>query len=160
MSFADSQELAFVEELRRLTRAWPTQPHDLRMDPPEYEQSMIAWLDICDADENVALLTVGIHVSHGTLRGDQLHNQLLLLPDRPSGLGVSCSGAPERLAVVTDEWLRAILSRPFVRYEWGSPPHIQWRTFFADTGAAIVETRDCPPQGTPPDRTVGVRIRY
>jgi hypothetical protein len=160
MSFANSDELAFAEELRRLTRAWPTQPDDLRIDPPESGQPMIAWLDIRDADEDVVLLTVGVHVSYGSLQGDKLHNQLLRLPDPPTNLAVSCSGTPERLAVVTDQWLWAILSSPFVRHEWGSPPHVKSRTILADTGAGLVETRDCPPQGTPPDRTVDVRIRY
>ena len=157
MSFANTPELAFAEELRRLTRAWQTPPEDLRIEPPKYGQPMIAWLDICDADEDRALLTIGVHVTPGTLKGDKLHNQLFLLPDRPTDLAVTCSGPPELLAAVTDQWLGAILSRPFVRHEWGAPPDVESRTVVADTSEALCQTRDCPPQGTTPERTVDRR---
>lgn len=155
-----SPEFEFATHLRRLTRTWDRPPQNLRIDPPENGFDLIAWLDICDADGPHVLLTIGAHFRDGTLRCDRVHNQLFHLPRHPTELAMRRSGDPAELATATDQWLRSVLARPIIRQEWGDPPIVQSRTRFADTGAGLTETRDCPSPGIKPDRVREVRLWY
>ncbi|MFE2572178.1 hypothetical protein [Streptomyces mirabilis] len=57
-----------------------------------------------------------MHLVDDHVRGDRLHNQLYLLPDRPSLWALDATGSTERLAELAAEWFRAVLDKPIVLY--------------------------------------------
>jgi hypothetical protein len=111
-------ERSFAAALRAHAASWPADPARSRLEPPGDGRPLIAWLDVDAPGERLVLLTVGVHLEQGYLRGDRLHNQLFRLPDRPTSLALEASGTADELAGRAAEWFEAILRRPVVRYEW------------------------------------------
>lgn len=160
LGLTPSSNLTFVEELRRLTNSWEVPPTDLRFDPPTEGGPLIAWLDICDAEQPAVLLTVGVHLTADRLTGDVLHNQLMALPPEPTRFRIEVEGEPEELADAADSWFRRLVAMPFERHEYQTDDRVEHRVVLADTGRGVVQTRDCPPSHTPVDRTSRVVVRY
>ncbi len=160
LGFEDGPDLVFTQELRRLTDRWRTPPEDLRFYPPEHGGPLIAWMDICAADGSGSVLTIGVHFDGESIRGDKLHNQLFHLPATPTDLAIHHQGSPNVLAEAAASWLSEIVDRPLVRHEWDRNERVEYRVVLAATGAGLVETRDCPPPGTRPDRITAVPVRY
>ncbi|MFD2468932.1 hypothetical protein [Amycolatopsis silviterrae] len=132
-------ERRFVEALRVRAAGWPAKPIDSQVDPPSPDLPLVAWLDLSDPAERLVLLTVGVHLDGRTLRGDELHNQLLTLPDVPTSLAFAATGGPSELAASAADWFEAILRRPVVRCEWTHRRQVYACTYlFADTGDRLV----------------------
>jgi hypothetical protein len=129
-------ERAFLTVLRQRTED-RLRPWCIRENPPD--GPLIVGLHV-DAPE-VALLTIGVHLSGGRVRGDRLHNQLNTLPDQPTSLALEVTGLPADLAAHSADWFDSILCRPIVRYEWmlHSGQVYASRYAFADTGEGLVE---------------------
>lgn len=106
--------------------------------------------------------------------GDQVHNQLMLLPAVPTAIELRASGDPASLARVSSDWLQGLLERRYVREEW-----VHRRTVYAHryvvagTGEPLCEAFDyrSAPAGLgsgtsrvaigelgPPDRVVEVEV--
>ncbi|WP_406635942.1 hypothetical protein [Amycolatopsis sp. WGS_07] len=145
-------ERRFVEALRVRAAGWPARPIDSQVDPPGVDLPLVAWLDLSDPAARLVLLTVGVHLDGRTLRGDELHNQLLTLPDTPTSLAVTATGEPGELAARAADWFEAILRRPVVRCEWTHRRQVYAHTYlFADTGEALVAMHNR--KLGPPDRS-------
>ncbi len=153
-------DLAFIEELRRLTDTWGIPPADLRFDPATERDPLIAWLDVCDAEQETVLLTVGVHLAGDRITGDVLHNQLMTLPPEPTRFRLEVGGTPQELAREADAWFRQLVTMPFERHEYDTAGRVEQRVVMVDNGQGVVETRDCPPLQAQADRTSQVAVRY
>jgi hypothetical protein len=119
----------------------------------------MAWLDVPVPGQRLSsLLTVGVYFTETNMRGDCLHNQLLMLPAEPTHLAVTRAGSPQETAHRAADWFRDILQRPIVRYEWlrGGKVHAQ-RWLFADSGHSLVEGRVRTAELGLPDRRIHIR---
>lgn len=112
---------AFMEALRRRAEAWP---------PRSGLSTYFEELDVLDSDVAVAkltirdperlteLITLGAHLDGTKVTCDKVHNQLALLPDEPTEMGMSASGTPEELAERAADWFEALAKRPVLLHEW------------------------------------------
>ena len=167
----DEIQRAFVSALRARAACWPLSPADTCLVLPDYvaygyelapgetgHGRLLAYLHVPDPTQNVILLTVGAYFDRERVRGDELHNQLLSLPDEPTPLALEGTGTPEELAERTADWFETVLGRPIVRHEWlrlGKVYAHRW--LFADSGQPLAEGRIRAKELGPPDRVVGVR---
>ncbi|MEU8333212.1 hypothetical protein [Micromonospora sp. NPDC048839] len=160
---------AFVEILRSRATAWPGDPADtylLAPDPNDVAEvaawnadghELLAWMDVVDDAEGRVLLTLGAYLAGERVRGDEIHNQTLHLPEEPTELAFEAAGTVEECAEATASWMETQLRRPIVRQEWLHGGVVRARRCrFADTGSEVsrsgFRTGD-----EPPDRTIQVR---
>jgi hypothetical protein len=84
--------------------------------------------------------------------------QLFNLHESPERGYFEASGTAVELALRCADWFESLLSRPVVRVEWPSAAGaMATRWEFADTGEALVISRDVPTDGTPPAHRFPVR---
>ncbi|WP_189047669.1 hypothetical protein [Micromonospora sonchi] len=159
----------FVAILRRRARTWPADPVNtylLLPDPDDVAEvaawgadghELLAWMDVVDDAESEVLLTLGAYLGGGRVRGDEIHNQLLHLPEERTAFAFDAAGSVEECAEATAVWFAAQLRRPIVREEWVHAGIVQARRWrFADTDTALGRS-GFRTGGEPLDRTVHVR---
>jgi hypothetical protein len=136
-------ERAFLAALRQRTesplglRPWCRSAGWSFESPPD-EGALIVGL--CVDAPKVALLTIGVHLEHGRIRGDRLDHQDFMLPEQPTSLALDVTGPPADLAAHTADWFDSILRRPIVRYEWLRSGQVYaFRYLFVDTGEGLAE---------------------
>jgi hypothetical protein len=136
---------------------WVSYPYELTPEENSYGR-LVAYTDIVDVEQNCILITVGAHFDGSSVRGDELHNQLFTLPDKPTSLALAAVGSSEEIADRTADWFETLLRRPIVRHEWLRSGGIYARRWlFADTGQGLVEGRVRTGELGAPDRVVHVR---
>ncbi|MBQ1016472.1 hypothetical protein KBX71_01160 [Micromonospora sp. D93] len=160
---------AFVAILRRRATLWPGDPGDTYLRVPDANDvaevaawdadghELLAWMDIVDDAEGRVLLSLGAYLGGERVRGDEIHNQTLDLPKKPTELAFEAAGTVEECAEATASWIETQLRRPIVRQEWLRDGIVQARRWrYADTGIELsrlgFRTGD-----EPPDRTIHVR---
>jgi hypothetical protein len=164
----DEVQGAFVEVLRSRAAAWSLPADHAWLDLPQYAAGfspgdrshgkLIACADIPDPARNVALLTVGAHLDGDRVRSDEVHNQLLTLPEVSTALAFDATGEPRRLGELTADWLEGLLRRPIVRQEWLRAGEVYaHRWLFADSAQVLVEGKIGTSDLGPPDRIIQVR---
>lgn len=163
----DERQRRFVYRLRERISGWPEDPEISRVELPDTEGAILAWLDLDDTQNPRILATYGVAFDGSSIKGDKVISENLELEHTSNRL--TAAGDPEVLAGLAAEWFFNLLRRPVLRQEWtsggGTPPHERW--IFADTGEVITEEFPRPPghrlrrllsQDLPaPDRTVLVR---
>ncbi|MDT3445820.1 hypothetical protein [Pseudofrankia sp. BMG5.37] len=159
----DEIQDAFVSVLRARATAWPQDPADTRLELPGEtpglpDEGVLAWIDILDPDPecHAILLTVGVYFYGDHAHGDEVHNQLLTLPDKPTPLAWTATGTPGELAERAADWFEYLLRRPVTRYEWMRPGTAPARRWHFGNPAPERIAQDWPRVGTlgPPDRVV------
>ncbi|MGW4881273.1 hypothetical protein ACWEPI_32495 [Streptomyces sp. NPDC004262] len=138
----DDTERAFVSALSGRCMAWA--PADVvgEVGRPDAWQSLLASVSLSDpAEPRQSLIDLGVHLVGDRVRGDRLHNQLYLLPDRPSAWALDAKGSTERLAELAAEWFRAVLDKPIVLYVWLHDGYAYAARYtFADSGETICQS--------------------
>ncbi|MFD3926796.1 hypothetical protein [Streptomyces sp. NPDC058614] len=134
-------ELAFAAQLREVAGFWAVAYAHSWVGRPEDDSSLLAFVSLSDESSRLSLVDIGVHVVGSTMRGDQLHNQLYFLPDRPTSLATEASGSPQQLADHAAQWFEAILRKPIVRYEWEHNGRVYaGRYLFADSGQGLSQS--------------------
>ncbi|MER5430578.1 hypothetical protein [Streptomyces sp. NPDC002588] len=135
-------ERAFVSALRERCGAWA--PADVvgEIGRPDDWEALLAHVGLSDGEEpRRHLIELGVHLVGDRVRGDRLHNQLYLLPDRPSFWALDATGSTERLAELAAEWFRAVLDKPIVLYVWLHEGYAYAARYaFADSGETICQS--------------------
>ncbi|MFE7895975.1 hypothetical protein ACFU3E_00250 [Streptomyces sp. NPDC057424] len=138
----DDTERAFVSALSGRCMAWA--PADVvgEVGRPDDWESLLAHVSLSDrAEPRRHLIDLGVHLVGDRARGDRLHNQLYLLPDRPSAWALDATGSTERLAELAAEWFRAVLDKPIVLYVWLHEGYAYAARYaFADSGETICQS--------------------
>jgi hypothetical protein len=137
----DDTERAFVSALSGRCMAWA--PADVvgEVGRPDDWESLLAHVSLSDRAEHRHLIDLGVHLVGDRARGDRLHNQLYLLPDRPSAWALDATGSTERLAELAAEWFRAVLDKPIVLYVWLHEGYAYAARYaFADSGETICQS--------------------
>ncbi|NUT35217.1 MAG: hypothetical protein HOV79_19350 [Hamadaea sp.] len=157
-------QAAYLGLLRQRAHDWPLDPVDtsahLQQARPHKDapRHLLVWLDLCDPDEQIGLLTVGAYLQPDRIVGDELHKQLLLLPDSPTPLRLTAEGDLQTLADATADWFDALARRPIVRREWfrrGVLYAQHW--MFADTNQPLCMSREYKSKLGAPDTVTLVR---
>ena len=171
----DEVQSAFVEVLRARAATWPLTPGDTMLFLPEYDAygyslspgestygKLLVCVDIADDLEHVVLLTVGAYFDRESVRGDEVHNQLLTLPEQPTRLAMHATGSPEDLGNRTADWFETTLRLPALRCEWlrdGAVYAKRWLIGDPERGLADAQARVAALKvgSSPPDRIVHIR---
>ncbi|MER7682512.1 hypothetical protein [Streptomyces sp. NPDC096934] len=138
----DDVERAFVSALSGRCMAWA--PADVvgEVGRPDDWEALLAHVSLSDrAEPRLHLIDLGVHLAGDRVRGDRLHNQLYLLPERPSIWALDATGGTERLAELAAEWFRAVLDKPIVLYVWLHDGYAYAARYaFADSGETICQS--------------------
>ncbi|MEU1450141.1 hypothetical protein ACFWBS_56005 [Streptomyces mirabilis] len=138
----EDTERAFVSALSERCMAWA--PADVvgEVGRPDGWEALLAHVSLSDRTEpRRHLIDLGVHLVDDHVRGDRLHNQLYLLPDRPSLWALDATGSTERLAELAAEWFRAVLDKPIVLYVWLHDGYAYAARYaFADSGETICQS--------------------
>ncbi|NUW37603.1 hypothetical protein HTZ77_40305 [Nonomuraea sp. SMC257] len=146
----DEVQDAFVTVLRERAVTWAADPVDSRLVLPELDLPFVACLVIDAPQENLGLMTVGVHLKGDRLRGDRLDHQDFTLPETPTSLAMEASGDPEELAGKAADWFEAIIGCPVVRYEWLHAGQVYASLYlFSQTGEKLsrMYNRELAPPG-------------
>ncbi|TQS25294.1 hypothetical protein [Microbispora sp. KK1-11] len=109
-------ERAFVTALREQTADFASD--DTGGEVTWCEDRLVAYLTVIDPEAPLSLIDFGVHFSGDRVQGDRLHNQLLTLPDQPSGWALDETGTVQELARRSTRWFHAMLRRPVMLYVW------------------------------------------
>ncbi|GAA2363320.1 hypothetical protein [Dactylosporangium salmoneum] len=139
-------EAAFVLALREGARELPAAGAGSEVFRNEHDGSVVAEVSIRDQTE---LLSVGLHLLDGRLRGDQLDSHTYLPPEEPSPLAMPAPAAHDELGPPL-AWLESLLRRPVELLVWrhnGTPYAARYQ--FTDTTEGLVEAfaEDWAPPG-------------
>ncbi|MGW2888729.1 hypothetical protein ACWDDN_26120 [Streptomyces griseoruber] len=138
----DDTERAFISALSGRCTAWAPADVAGEVGRPDDWESLLAHVSLSDrAEPRRHLIDLGVHLVGDRARGDRLHNQLYLLPDRPSAWALDATGSTERLAELAAEWFRAVLDKPIVLYVWLHEGYAYAARYaFADSGETICQS--------------------
>ncbi|MEU2915613.1 hypothetical protein ACWCQ0_19795 [Streptomyces massasporeus] len=159
----DDTERAFVSALNGRCTAWA--PTDVvgEIGRPDDWGALLAHVSLSDrAEPRRHLVNLGVHLAGERVRGDRLHNQLYLLPDRPSVWALDATGSTERLAKLAAEWFRAVLDKPIVLYVWLHEGYAYAARYaFADSGETICQSyvESMAPHGQAAELTAAGHVR-
>ncbi|WP_405774592.1 hypothetical protein [Streptomyces sp. NBC_01538] len=156
----DEAELAFLAALRTRAATWRVSWAPSNVSRPEDDSSLLVWISLLD-DERQHPLILGewaVHFYGPHVRAGKVADQLFNLHESHEHGFFRTSGTADELALRCADWFESLLTRPVVRAEWPTAAGaVATRWEFADTGEALVISRDIPADGTPPARRVPVR---
>lgn len=139
--FSDERELEFASAVTAVVMGWQRPPTDFRIDPPTGEFPLVAWMDV--VADGAAILTAGVHFFGDRIVCDEVHNQLISLPSKPTAIERRAAGSPAVLAQIASEWLLSVVGRPYRREEWIHRRSVYaHRYVVADTGQLLCEAFD------------------
>lgn len=154
----DEAELTFLAALRTRAATWrvPWAPSDVSR--PEDDSSLLVWVSLLDEERSLILGEWAVHFYGAHVQAGKVSDQLFNLHESPERGYFEASGTAVELALRCADWFGSLLSRPVVRVEWPSAAGaMATRWEFADTGEALVISRDVPTDGTPPAHRFPVR---
>lgn len=109
-------ERAFLAALRERTAPWASGDVDGMVGRPDDSNTLMAGLSLTDS--NSVLVDFGVHFRGNRVRGDRLHSQLFMLPERPSNWALDATGTVQELAQQSASWFQSVLCKPVVLYVW------------------------------------------
>ncbi|MEV5881476.1 hypothetical protein AB0L74_01860 [Streptomyces sp. NPDC052020] len=154
----DEAELTFLAALRTRAATWRMPWAPSGVSRPEDDSSLLVWVSLLDEERSLILGEWAVHFYGARVRAGKVSDQLFNLHESPERGYFKASGTAVELALRCADWFERLLRRPVVRAEWLSASKASaTRWEFADTGEALVISRDVPTDGPPPAHRFPVR---
>jgi hypothetical protein len=148
--FTDA-ERAFASALSGHCTTWASADVVGEVGRPDDWEALLAHVSLSDrAEPPLHLIDLGVHLVGDRVRGDRLHNQLFLLPDRPHAWALDVTGPTDQLAQAAADWFRTVLNKPIVLYVWLHEGYAYAARYaFADSGETLCQSyvKSLAPQG-------------